>query len=97
MKRLVNRWRDANDLAWSTVGCPGPVFSNTNPGPDKDEAWEAHQLGIEAKQEAAGKLYREALKEAPGWLSGDSELVDKCFNRVFVIKGGAAIGPGILS
>lgn len=96
MKRLVSTWRTANDLAWSTVGRPGPVFFDTEPGPDKDQAWEEHGKALEADQAAAGELYRRALQEAPAWLKEDKRLVEKCFYKAFVHDGCAAIGPGIL-
>ena len=96
-KRLVSSWRYANDLAWSTVGAPGPVFFDTNPGPDKDKAWEAFHQEMEAKRSQAGALYKGALQKAPSWFREDEKLMDKCFNKVFVHEGGAVIGPGILS
>ena len=91
MKRLVFYWRKANNLAWSTVGRPGPVFTNTTPGPDKDKAWEEFNIDLVADREAAGTLYRVALDLAPEWLKNDKALVDKCFARAF--KG--FVGPGI--
>lgn len=96
MNRLVARWRHANDLAWDTVGRPGPVFFDTEPGPDKDEAWEAHHRALEEEQRLAGEAYRKALLEAPVWLREDKAMLDKCFYRAFVHKGAAIIGPGIL-
>lgn len=97
IKRLVTRWRHANALAWDTVGRPGPVFFDTVPGPDKDEAWEEHAATLEAEQRHAGELYRTALDAAPAWLKEDEALVEKCFNRAFTRDGYAVIGPGILS
>ena len=96
MTRLVARWRTANDLTWDTVGRPGPVFFDTEPGPDKDAAWAAHHRDIDAQQRLAGYLYRKALKDAPDWLKQDKSLIDKCFNRAFTRDGYAVIGPGIL-
>ena len=96
MNRLVTRWRYANEISWDTVGRPGPIFFDTIPGPDKDEAWAAHHRDIDAQQRYAGYLYRKALKEVPDWLREDKALIDKCFNRAFVEKGAAVIGPGIL-
>ena len=97
MNRLVARWRHANDLAWDTVGRPGPVFFDTVPGPDKDQAWADHHRTLEAEQAAAGELYRAALDAAPVWLREDKAMLDKCFYRAFVHKGAAEIGPGILA
>ena len=92
MKRLVFYWRKANDLAWSTVGRPGPVFTNTTPGPDKDQEWEEFNINLVADREAAGTLYRVALDLAPVWLKTNKSLVDKCFDKAF----GGCVGPGIL-
>ena len=91
VKRLVTRWSCANELAWGTVGRPGPVFTNTTPGPDKDRAWEEFNADLAADQAAARELYRVALDTAPEWLKTDKALVDKCFARAF--KG--FVGPGI--
>ena len=92
MRRLVFLWRRANKLAWSTVGRPGPVFTNTTPGPEKDLEWEEFNINLVADRQAAGTLYRVALDLAPEWLKTNKALVDKCFARAF--RGSA--GPGIL-
>ena len=91
VKRLVTRWSSANELAWSTVGRPGPVFTNTTPGPEKDRVWEEFNDDLAADRAAAGTLYRVALDLAPVWLKTNKALVDKCFDRAF--KG--FVGPGI--
>ena len=96
LRRLVSNWRKANDLAWSTVGRPGPVFSNTTPGPDKDRAWEEFNEDVAADQAAAGRLYRAALDSAPGWLKESDALMAKAHYRAFRSDSGAlAFGPGI--
>lgn len=60
-------------MAWNTVGRPGPVFHDTEPGPDKDEAWAAHHRALEAEQRVAKELYRAALDAAPAWLREDKD------------------------
>ena len=92
MKRLIFYWRKANALAWSTVGRPGPVFTNTTPGPEKDRAWEEFNINLVADREAAGTLYRVALDLAPVWFKTNKALVDKCFDKAF----DGCVGPGIL-
>ena len=96
LRRLVSLWREANDLAWSTVGRPGPVFSNTSPGPDKDRAWEEFNEDVATDQAEAGRLYRAALDSAPVWLREDAALFAKATNRAFRSGSCAlAFGPGI--
>ena len=94
--RLVSLWREANYLAWSTVGRPGPVFTNTTPGPDKDLAWEEFNNDVATDQAEAGRLYRAALDAAPGWLKESDALMAKAHYRAFRSDSGAlAFGPGI--
>ena len=73
------------------MGRPGPVFTNTTPGTDKDLEWEEFNANLAADRAAAGELYRVALDLAPEWLKKNKALVDKCFARAF--KG--FVGPGI--
>ena len=96
LRRLASLWREANNLAWSTVGRPGPVFTDTAPGPDKDRAWEEFNEDVAADQAEAGRLYRAALDSAPGWLREDAALLAKAHDRAFRGNDGiVAYGPGI--
>ena len=95
--RLVKAWRKANDIAWSTVSAPGPVFTNTSPGPDKNRAWEEHHDRMESWQQDAAEMCREALAAAPSWFRENKVLLKKAFDKAFTCNGCAVMGPGIPS
>lgn len=98
LQRLVKGWREANELSWSTVGRPGPCFTNSVPGPDKDSAWAGHHEFLEAIREEAAARCFEALAKAPAWLRGNRALLEKAFDKSFLAKDGcAAWGPDIPS
>lgn len=97
LQRLTKALQEANNIAWSTVSRPGPCFSNTEPGPDKDQAWAEHCDDLQEDQEFAAQLCREAVAAAPKWLRDDSTIIGRAFDKVFAKGGVCTAGPGIPS
>ena len=91
VRRLAQKLSNANAMAWDTVGRPGPVFTNTKPGPDKDQAWVVHNEECSADLMEAVRLFQKALASAPAWLLKDPRLVA----RVFSARGLQCLGPGM--